>query len=85
MKHPWCDWEDAFSVREGANSEVFLTSDVPLRGLYPESSPSLGPLWSELGRALELMPLPVREAFVEAISKHVSQLPLQSSWAAEWN
>jgi len=27
----------------------------------------------------------VREEFVEAISKHVSQLPLQSSLTAEWN
>ena len=49
------------------------------------SSPSLGPLWNEIGRALEIMPLSVREAFVEAISKHVSQLPLQSSLTAEWN
>lgn len=82
MEHLWGDWEDAFSVREGASSEVFLTSGG--HGGFV-SSPSLGPLWNEIGRALEIMPLSVREEFVEAISKHVSQLPLQSSLTAEWN
>ena len=62
-----------------------LMSGVPFWEVYPGSSPYLGPLWDEIGRALEIMPLSVREEFVEAISRHVSQLPLQSSLTAEWN